>query len=1344
MKVSFKLLAAIFLALSVHKTEAAVKQELLSNMDGLSNNSVITMFQDSEGMMWIGTWDGLNAYNGRTFKVFKFDSENPNSISNNIIWEIAEESPGIIWASTYYGINRIDVHKGSITRYYPGEQGGVPPAEHSYMVCSSSKGVMFFAVAGWGVAAFDPGKSSIVDLNIPGINSSSIKKISCWSDNELVLLTHDKVLYVARYELSNSGIPKISITTEIITEAPAEEIYRCEGHILIALENGDIAEYTGNPQLAKICSLPYHDVTRALALVGTSLIAASNSGLWEIPLSNGTAARIKEHSDKNVSSLLYGTQDILWIGCDGQGLVKTYETAISFNKVANNELFIGRSRAIRAFMKDDEGRTYVGTKGNGIVLLSSEGEKIRSYTTDNGLVDNSVYVIEEIMEGRWALLGNDGRGISAIRLEDGSIYNIPPLQEFGNVYAICEDKRYDCVWLGTNGYGLVMIKFAEKEGKLVAIEQKSWKNDSSNPLSLSNNTIFALQPASKGRLWVGTRGGGLNLFDPGSCTFRKFTSSKDKLSITNNDILSLHADDENTLWIGTSYGLSSLKEEDIDLGRFSSYTEVDGLANNTIHGILDDMNGHLWLSTTKGLSQFNKADAGITNFNNIEELQNNEFSDGAYYRSKDGIMFFGGVDGFNWFRPEGIHQRDFCPSLLFESFHIRQVEISDKDWQVNGVILNHDENFFSVSFVAMDFIRNSGCEYSYMLENFSDGWTLPSTDNNAVFTNVPPGKYRLLVRCTNGDKVGNNNISSLDICIKAPWWKRWWACILEFMFALSVVWTGFASYKERERNKREKLVEEVNKQKQIDKYETKLSFFTSIAHEFCTPLTLIYGSCEYMLDRFSLDGDLLKQMKIIRNNSSRMQKLINELMEFRKADTGRYIPKYSSIDIGAMLRVTIDNFSEAIKSASITIDVDIPEIGDTIVSDKEALDKIVYNILSNAVKYTPDFGTISLQCTIGKDGLTLSVKNSGKGIKPEDLDKVFNRFEILDNLEKQMKRGKVIRNGIGLALAKSLAITLDGDIEVCSVPEESTTFKLVLPTADVSAVKSVSEPEGSGNEVFMEEENDFKEPIIERTACGRDDIPFILTIDDESGIRTLLSEILTAEGYMVIGAENGKKALEIIRQRRPDLIISDIVMKEMDGMELLKYIRTNDLTKHIPFIFLSFKNDIEYKIQGSKFGGDAYIQKPFHPKHLTAIVRQILENRKLLKDYYNSFLSNRDIFDGNVMDTNDKKFLMNLTKEIEDNITDDELSLDFLCNKLSISRIQLYRKVTELTNMSPSEYISSIKVRHAHHMLATTSLTVQEIMYASGFNNKSYFYREFKKFHNTTPKKFREDLLNQN
>lgn len=1313
---------------------ATVKSYMITNWDGLSNANPTCVVQDGNGLLWIGTWDGLNVYDGHDFKVYKHNPDIENSLSESVVWQIDNEGDRYVWAATDYGVNRIDVKKNTIRRFYLGYDEAQPSERKAFSVAVSDSGTVFASANGSCLAYYDKEKDQMVLFNAPMMNAMDVSKISCLGENHLIVLLSSGDLFNLEYFVDESGMVDILKSEKLPIGARAISIYDCHENIYVATDNRKLMLLDNESgQISNIIDLPSSDVVSAVEKLpdGSIIVAFKTFKVYRIK--DGAAARYAPLDGKNVAFLFYGSQDILWAAIDDKGLEAIYKDEVNIGRLLSSELFGESSGQISKMSEDSHGNIYVASQGNGIYSLQKDGAK-HFFNMSNGLRNNRVTSISKFY-GSKVFIGNDA-GIDVLDIDSGTISPLSnPNNDDAFSYCIFVDEAHSCLWVGFFGNGLMKYEIEPHGNSFRVVSETHYLSDPDDSTSLSNNTVMCVKPAGKGRLWVGTLGGGLNLLDISTGRFTHFTHNKYANSLSNSSILDILDDQKNScLWVGTSYGLNKCTFNKDGSMSVRNYFKADGLLDDTVHGMLIDDNDRLWFSSNKGLSYLNVKTEKICNFIGRNYLQNMEFSNGSCLRSSNGMMYFGGMDGINYFDPRTIQLTTYAPDIHFSRFMVRQRQLDD--FLSSPVLkLRHDENFFTISFSAIDFINNDNSEYTYILEGFDTTWVDNGTSNNAVFTNVPPGKYTFKVKIKNVDYASEAKApASLSILIMRPWWKTFWAYLFYILAILCLILLSIREAKLviKRREARQKAEQEIRHQEET--YEAKLRFFTNITHEFGTPLTLISSAEEQLHENESLSPKSSKYLDIIKNSADRMQRLISEILEFRKVDTGNYVPEYSKFDMCAMLSNIVDNFSELQDEQGISLTVDKPKAPLMIVSDHKSIEKIIYNLLSNAFKYTPIGGDILV--SLYDDGKThLIVRNSGHGISSEKLDSVFDRFVILDKIEMQAKRGKISRTGIGLALTKSLVDMLQGSIKVDSVVNEYTEFSVVLPHLDESLVESEA-PEIQQDAVSVPDIHKEEDEITERYS-GKEDGKKVMIVDDEASIRDLVGDILGDE-YRVIKAKDGLDAMEVMKHERPDLVITDLSMPEMDGTSLIKNMKDNDFTKYISVIILTFNAGEEDQVRGYQLGVDAFISKPFTPKHLKAVVGSVLGNQTLMREFYNSSISSKDVFQSKVINAEDKDFMLRLTKIVDDNISDENLSLDFLCSQMAVSRIQLYRKLKDITGSSPTVFIRNVRLEKAAHLLQTTNMTVMEIMFKCGFSNRAYFYREFSKKYNMTPKNYKK------
>lgn len=1330
-----RLLAALVLLLATSlSSEAKLNIMSVSVGDGLSDSSVSCLFQDSSGRLWIGTWDGLNLYTGTTCRTFKYIPGNSETIPGAIIMSIAEDSYGMIWLATDGGICRLDPERGVAETLASGTSDRSRSADNVYYLSVSAQGELFCSSLGDGVYHYDREKDALESVATGGIYSG-IRKIICLGNDRLLLYTSEKSAYTVSYSKNKNGELVFSDAVGLHGEDVLYEVIDSDDEVFLCGESGRIHTLRKASGKEGYISMPEHDaqVTAVIRCPdGPVLVATARPEVLEYSPSSGRWNRMEELSGYRLFCFCPGIENIVWCATDGSGVLGLYYSENNVTSIPSLD-FCGKDVPVRAFLKTRSGDLFIGTKGSGISRISDDGSVSRlpkSSIPEN----NSVYALAETADGD-VVIGHDGIGISVYSPASGTYDDVQPLdgRTFRSVYSIYVDTNNDCIWLGTYGYGLVMLKLEKQNGHYQVSKQHLYKNDRSDETSLSNNGIFSIVPLPDGTLALGTRGGGVNIFNPKTGFFRRFHGSVSSSAFASDDVLSIAPESDSVLWVGTSYGLNKLTIESDGDYSFRSWTEDDGLVNNTVHGIIKDRDGLIWLTTSHGLTSFDPESEVFTGYSLNPSMQQ-EYSDGAYYMDDKGLIYAGGNNGYDSFRPESMRKRDYLPPILIDGFSVRQRPLPKSDFLGGqNVVLSHSDNFFTISFSALEYIDNASCEYSYILEGFNEKWVSNGNSRSAVFTNVPPGKYVFKVKGTNGDKLVNPQEASVRIIIRRPWWNTGWAfAVYLALFCLATYFMN-VYFKGKEKRREEAERAEAAKRQQQEMYEAKLNFFTNIAHEFGTPLTLISGSCGQLAADASLKMEDKKYLSIIQNSANRMHRLIQELMDFRKIESGHRPMRYSLVCVNEMLASIVDNFSEAAEEKNINFKFEAPSSRIMLVTDPDAMEKIVSNLLSNAFKYTPDSGDIKISLTDNEKGIAITVVNSGKGIRPDQIGTVFNRFSILDNLEQQATKGRIFRNGIGLSLALDLSKALGGDISVSSVPNDHTVFSFTHPFLSKDLMKDEAAQETPAEPVAA------PAPVAESNEQPDESQPRqkILVVDDDKEIRALVKSIFQ-DRLDVLEASDGLEALDVFKETLVDLVITDMVMPRMDGAELAKSLKSNDMTKHIPIVFLTFKDDIELRISSCEIGGEAFIPKPFYPKHLKSVVYRILSDRSTLKDYYNSVRSSTDIYKDKAVNIEDKKFMLKITDLVEKNLLDEHLSPSFLSECLNISKVQLYRKMKEISGVTPGEFIRDVKIEHAASLLLNTNLTVSEVMYDSGFNNKSYFFREFSRKYHCTPKAYRD------
>jgi len=1299
--------------------------------------------------MWIGSVDGLNVYNGVDINIFKPDI-NKGSLSGNLIEEVLEGEEDIIWINTNHGLNRYNKKTKEIECYNE--------FEGKYYLAKMSSNEIFTIHENNTIDYYDKENKQFIPIHFPNILKSDIQRIFIDKTNVLWIITNKGVVHTALISF-NGDMPVITNINDFVHDCGIRYAFMENDRIYFIDDDYYLFDMAADSRKKNLVhNLKKEVTTRGIvsSIIRDNddyLIAFQTNGL--LRLENTPENEIK-YQIKSIDIYcgvfcLYKDkkQDIIWIGTDGQGLYIYTRDLFSIRSVTFEHLQFSIQKPVRALFLDKKRNLWIGTKDDGVLVIDDydidddvSTKRSQHITTMNSsLTNNSIYAFGKSRRNLlW--IGGDGPGLNYYSYKDRKVKKIESKdsEPILFIHAICEVND-STLWLASVGSGIykVLISGSDDEPVIKSVKRFTFDKD-----EMSYNYFFTACQENDSIIWFGNRGYGLRRLNIHTETFSKVRFQKDDIR-TINDILSIYKDSKGYIWVGTSFGILKLFNYNSQTQEVSylNYNEIEGLPNNTIHGILEDSQGYLWVSTNGGVVLFDTEKENFRLFNHKNGLNVFEFSDGAYYKDEEtGDLFLGGINGFISISSDNYTKKIFVPQIFFTGLKIYETEynLNDFIYEKNDdryLLLKYDQNFFSLSFVALDYINGQNCKYYYNLENFNTKWIENGYSNVVNFTNISPGEYVLHIKCNNGDVM--TDIYSLIIVILPPWYMTNWAYICYIIIVLAIIYLLIQLVRKRYQNKRETIIEKMHQQQKEEIYESKLRFFTNITHEFSTPLTLIYGPCDRIINYDKSDNFIRKYAGIIMKNTERLNSLIQELIEFRRIETGHKKCLIEYLNITNISISISDSFSEMSESRNINYQTNIEEniYWNT---DKNCYIKILTNLLSNAFKYTPDEGKIRLLIHIENGCLNILVSNTGKGIKEEDIPYIFDRYHVLEHFEKQTKRGFFSRNGLGLAICHNMVKLLDGDINVRSIPDEFTEFEVIFPVKELAIVNIQEED-------IQKEENSFSNDIqnneaeikIEDYNLEKSKLT-LFVIDDDPEMLWFITDILKKH-YNVISITESVSVFKILETVQPHLIISDIMMPQLDGISLIKKIKENNRTAHIPFILLSAKNTPEEQTEGISAGAEAYIVKPFNVEYLQSVIERLLQRQSYLKDYFRSVISVYEFTNGKFTHKENKEFFEEVLTIIDRNLTNTGFSTEQLAKEVGLSSRHLYRKLKEITDYTPGNLIKEYRLSIVEKLLITSQYSVDEIMYKAGFNNRGNFYRFFSLRFGMTPKKYRENKI---
>ncbi len=1348
--------------------------------NGLSSINVNCLLQDKSGFIWIGTDNGLNRFDGKEFKVYKQQPNNSNSISDNSVWTLFEDKNGIIWIGTKQGvINKFDPTTEVFSQINLGTK--ISSEIGITSILQDKSGSIWIGTYSQGLFKYDPLSGKIINWNGTTQTASDI------SNKYITAILQDKdgYIWISTYYGLNRIDPKYiekgftkyfsipgnenSISNNLvwrINQSIFDEnklwIGTADGVCYYNIKTGKISRFNVSPQFPLQFNKSFATLIEQKLSNENILWAATYGGLYKINLSNGKSEHYI-YDKKNLNGLLSNQIDqllvdrsgVLWIATD-KGLNYHTSKTQRFNKLLTNF----KSDPLLNDLYNADIKSVLTIDNNNFYLATSEGLfnlKIANGNTTTQKINtiNSInlWSLEKGLNNNiW--IGTYGYGLIKLDLSNNQtkFINIesPTFKTLAFKYIkSLHQSKNGTLWIGFWGGGLASFDTKTEQYRI-------FRHNEKNINSLTYNDVWDLHEDKFGRIWAGTNGGGLNLFIPeGEGRFKSFKcevgNSNSIISNSINTIVEIPSDNpkETILLIGTENGISKaiLKNKnanvyDFDI-TFENFAGYEIQSNNSVKGIMLDDESNVWISTDNGLTKYNPASKIAFNFNRSNGFNTNIFNSNSYNKSKNGLLIFGSSKGPVIFKPDEIDITSFNPKIVFTDFLIFNKSISPAEDSPLGssiskaeeIRLSYNQNVFTFKFVSLDFNSPEQINYMYKLEGFDNEWIKSGNRQSATYTNINEGTYYFKVRATNSDGQWSNNETSIKIIISAPWWRSFWAY---FIYVL-VIFSGLYAIRKFELN-RTKLRDELRlrdleskKLREIEKIKSR--FFTNLSHEFRTPLMLIKGPVEQLLSGNKINQN--EQIKLIQRNSDKLQNLIDQLLELSQLEASSIELSAKKENLISLLRGIFYSFSELADRKKITLKY--YSVSDEILAwiDRDKFEKILNNLLSNAFKFTPENGEIRIEVVnTSIDYIhysTISIKDSGIGIPADKVDKIFDRFYQVDDSSKRAYSG----SGIGLSLVKELVDLHKWKIFVHSKEGVGTEFILQIPLDEnyLSDTQKNNDVKNVKDDKIEAIQNTRDEIIIEQidNKNSSSKKSTVLIVEDSEDVRIYLQDILKQD-YELLIAENGEKGLIEALEKLPDLIISDVMMPIMDGIEFCKKIKSDWKTSHIPVILLTAKASSESKIEGLETGADDYVTKPFSFRELSIRIKNLLYQRKVLKEKFSK--SFNILIDENNLSKADQEFLEKANEIVEKNISNTEFDSDSFAQVIYLSRSQLHRRIQSIAGQSTGEFIRSIRLKKAAQLILDKKLSITQVSFEVGFNSPSHFSKAFKQMFDCLPSEF--------
>ena len=1372
------ILVGLIVCFCVHAQGLFTKKVIKYSLkDGLSFGIVNSITQDSKGFMWFATDDGLNRFDGTNFKVFKSEPNNPYSLPSNYVQNIFKDGDGEIWISSRRGIYKFDTSTERFSKFCPGGNGAAC-LNFVTSIFENNKSQLWFSCGGSGFSYYDhkSGQFKIYNKHsLPALQGTNIINVIEDAHGLLWVATLDGGLNV--FSVKDGVILKnlsAQFPLSIIPQGRINAIYEDHNHdIWIAASKGLFlyrrSENKFHVFLGSKYKLRSNYFSSLLEDDNKNLfIGLQDGGLYNIDLGAAEKSDYEQviinpvKSEENYSVTARSVQALfkdkdknIWAGTYGDGIYMLSNLPQKFNKFQNKLVDNFGSSFLRYYgmCMDSEGYLWLGTDGDGIYKKKLNGDVVKYYRADGrkgSLTDNAILcAYKDRSNTLW--FGSYSQGLFRYDKQTDSFKNFihkandPASIGLNDVRVILQDSKNN-LWVGTNGGGLSMLPVGTD--KFVNYNPQNSK--------IVSNNIRALAEDKYGNLFIGTYASGLRYFVKDQNKFVDyFSQAQNEKFLPSQVIYSLYLDKNENLLIGTEG--NGLVIYDIRNKTFKQYTETEGLADNTINAIEQDDSGTIWISTDKGLSRIEPRSNRITNYDTWDGVQGGQFNPrSSLYCSEKKFMVFGGTEGYNIFYPAEVERNTFRPRVLITGLQLfgKEVEVGQKDNILSKVItesteitLQPNQSVFSIQYVALNYAYAPKCEFAYKLDGLEKNWNYVKSQKSVTYRYLPPGDYTFKVKTANQDGIWFENYAALKIRILPPWYKTWWAFLGYLIIVVTLIYYYLRYRSNQAKLKYEIKIAQMSAEKEKELNERKLSFFTNISHEFRTPLTLIINPVKELLFSPAEKASDTGNLNIVYRNARRLLSLVDQLLLFRKADSEADKLKVVKLNIVNLCKEVFLCFSHQANSKGILFEFVCETDTIEVFADREKIEIALFNLISNAIKFTPNYGTITCSISETNAYVNIEIKDNGCGIDEHVGDQLFDKFYQARN-----EISSASGFGIGLYLVKRFIEDHNGRISYRSTKGAGTTFKVCLQKGKEHLNSNFIFEDVAETSAFLDELMEHYEEDAPASKAGMelqspshkksDPLNFesrsMVIVDDNEQIRQYLKQIFCNE-FEVFEAENGVDALTIIYQILPDIIISDVLMQGLSGIELCNRVKDDPSLSHIPVVLLTASSSPEIKLKGIEGGADDYISKPFEKELLVARITGILKSKNNLQKYfYNEItLKSNDL----KIPSDYKEFLAQCIKIVEEHLTDNDFCIKMLADEIGMSQSNLYKKIRSISGQSTNAFVRFIRLRRAAELFLNTDCTVAQAAYMVGINDLKYFREQFGKLFGINPsdyiKKFR-------